>query len=207
MDDREFRSWGVILVLVAFLFALAALSVHQAWGQEAPRRPSGRIAPGPDSTPTSTPTLTPTWTPTPTNTPTPTVTPTPTNTPTPTRTPTPTPTPYPDPIERACEYVASPWGTRCDVSAVCSLQIVPMYIGTPQTTSVSLMTDQTRHMIFKLVPGAGRLDIEWNEPLLWAEWYVQGQEKPLQGCYCDERRNMVVICALGKFEREVQPGG
>lgn len=170
MDDREFRSRGVILVLVAFLFILAGLSVHQAWGQET-LRPSGRIAPGPDSTPT------------------------------------PTPTPTPDPVERPCQYVASPWGVPCDVREVCSMHIVPMHIGTPQTTMLSLVTDQTIQTVFSILRGPGEVSIEWHSPVRWAEWYVKGNEKPLQGCYCDERRGMVVICALGKFEREAQPGG
>ena len=186
MDEKGLRSWVVILVLVAFLFILTGLSVRCAYGQEV-LRPSGRIAPGPDSTPTWTPTLTPTWTPTPT------------------RTPTPTPTPYPDPVERACGYVESPWGIPCDVRSVCSLQIVPMHIGTPQTTMLSLVTDQTKWTIFSVLRGPGEVSIDWHSPLKWAEWYVQGNDTPLQGCYCDERRGMVVICVLGKYEREVKP--
>ena len=174
--------WGVILLVVALMYIIVALEVYS---QEAPRRPSGRIAPGPDSTPTSTPTLTPTRTPTPTN--------------------TPTPTPYPDPVERACEYVESPWGIPCDVSQVCSMHIVPMHIGTPQTTMLSLVTDQTKWTIFSVLRGPGEVSIDWHSPLKWAEWYVQGNDTPLQGCYCDERRGMVVICVLGKYEREVKP--
>lgn len=87
------------------------------------------------------------------------------------------------------------------------MHIVPMHIGTPQTTMLSLVTDQTIQTVFSILRGPGEVSIEWHSPVRWAEWYVKGNEKPLQGCYCDERRGMVVICALGKFEREAQPGG
>lgn len=169
MDEKEFRSWGVVLVLVAFLFVLAALSAHTAWGQET-LRPSGRIAPGPDSTPT--------------------------------------PTPTPDPVERQCAYMPSPWGVPCDVRNVCTPTFMPMYIGVPNPIRMKLVTDLTRVEVWKIVPfGTGPLElsIDWPTPVRWAEWHMEGHEKVLYGCYCDERRNMVVLCAVGQYAGEVPP--
>ena len=109
--------WTIFVILVALLFVFG---MGWADGQEAPRRASGRLAPGPDSTATPTPTITPTPDPCaacpdpdgfscqmwpvmcyacweqcgrPIATPTPTRTPTRTKTPTP---PPPTPTPTPN---------------------------------------------------------------------------------------------------------------
>jgi hypothetical protein len=85
------------------------------------------------------------------------------------------------------------------------MHIVPMHIGTPQTTMLSLVTDQTVQTVFSVLRGPGEVSIEWHSPVRWAEWYIEGRDTPVAACYCDERRNMVVICALGKFEREVKP--
>lgn len=173
--------WGVILLVVALMYIIVALEVY---GQEAPRQPSGRIAPGPDST----------------------ATPTPTNTPVPT--PTATPTPIPDPVERPCQYVPSPWGSPCDVRDVCTPTLMPMYIGVPQPIRVKLVTEQTKAEVWKTPPfgdGPLELSIDWPSTVRWAEWYIEGRDTPVAACYCDERRNMVVICALGKFDKEVKP--
>ena len=123
-----------------------------------------------------------------------------------TPTPTPTPTPIPDPVERQCAWIQTPWGgSQCDVREACSLVLMPMHIGAARTVDVRLHTDQTEQEVWKPVSGQGPIDIsiEWEGKLKFAEWYVDHRPAPVMGCYCDERRDVVVICTLGKYEREV----
>jgi len=172
MTQKDFRIYCIILILFALMFIVTAIAV----AQEPPRHPTGRIAPGPDSTPT--------------------------------------PTPTPDPVVRKCEWVQTPWGgSRCDVRAVCKLNLLPMQIGTPRSTYVLLRTDKTKVDSEKLVPfesGGMQMSITWDGELKWAEWRSRASdeqyaEKPLLGCYCDEQRNKIVICELGVYKEEVNP--
>lgn len=126
-------------------------------------------------------------------------------------TPTPTPTPTPPP---KCEAVETPWGgSQCDVTEVCFLNLVPMFVITSQrNVIVGLDTSESTNLTEKTVSyaegGAKKFEIGWEGRLIWAEWWVRlpgeaQRNHPIQGCYCDERRNVVVICSGGQFNREI----
>jgi hypothetical protein len=122
----------------------------------------------------------------------------------PTYTPTPAPTPTPEIPAVSCAYVASPWGVACDVRDVCKFAIMPMHIGTPSPLRMLIRTDNTVTDVWKTVPGKGMIEIDWESPVRWAEFYVDVTEPPIFGCYCNERESLIVICAAGKLDRVIK---
>jgi len=82
-----------------------------------------------------------------------------------------------------------------------------MHIGTPKPVPVRLNTDKTTREVWSSIPesGAFTLNISWPSSLKFAEWFIDHQPVPLKACYCDERRNVIVICSSGTYSHEVTP--
>jgi hypothetical protein len=86
-----------------------------------------------------------------------------------------------------------------------------MYIGTPGAAYLSLITDKTITAIERLIPAEGpvTVEIDWPQDVKYAQWWVReagqpARQHPIFACYCDEKRDMIVVCVDGRFDSEVK---
>lgn len=118
-------------------------------------------------------------------------------------------------VDPKCKWIQTPWGgSRCDVTPECSLTLMPMHIdNSTETLYVSLITDETtvvRESVVPIEEGAGTAEIIFDQPLKWAEWYIRssndavGPTVPQYACYCDEKRDVIVICVQGQVSKEIE---
>jgi hypothetical protein len=86
-----------------------------------------------------------------------------------------------------------------------------MHLGTHNLAYLRLLTDKTIRDIERLIPDDGgpvHAEINWEEDVKFAEWWLRVDQEgrvmqPIRACYCDEVRNVIVICEDGRFVYEI----
>ena len=113
-----------------------------------------------------------------------------------------------------CSYVETPWGGSCAVDVdKCSLVLVPMFVDTDNRLMyVKMITEEGEAETVADFTDTSVIEFkyEWTGSVRWIEWFARGPageypEVPYAACYCDEVRQMVVMCVMGEVDQEWAP--